>query len=37
MEVPISYKSRDFKEGKKIKWTDGVKAIWYLLKYRFVD
>jgi hypothetical protein len=22
-------------EGKKIRWTDGVTAIWTLLKYRF--
>jgi glycosyltransferase involved in cell wall biosynthesis len=37
IEIPIWYKCRDFKEGKKISWKDGVKAIWYLLKYRFVD
>ncbi|GAB4337467.1 MAG: glycosyltransferase family 2 protein [Candidatus Abyssubacteria bacterium] len=36
-EVPIHYYSRSIKEGKKIKWTDGIKAIWTLLKYRFVD
>ncbi|RJP70887.1 MAG: glycosyltransferase family 2 protein [Candidatus Abyssobacteria bacterium SURF_17] len=36
-EVPISYYSRTIKEGKKIKWVDGVKAIWTLIKYRFVD
>lgn len=37
VEVPISYYSRTIKEGKKIKWIDGVKAIWTLIKYRFVD
>ncbi|MFH1182274.1 MAG: glycosyltransferase family 2 protein [Candidatus Woesearchaeota archaeon] len=37
VEVPISYKSRSFQEGKKIKWTDGIIALWYLIKYRFVD
>jgi hypothetical protein len=37
VEVPISYKSRSFKEGKKIKWTDGVKALLYLVKYRLFD
>jgi len=37
MEIPIWYKCRAFKEGKKITWKDGVKAIWYLLKYRFVN
>jgi glycosyltransferase involved in cell wall biosynthesis len=36
-EVPISYYSRTIKEGKKIKWMDGVKAVWTLIKYRFVD
>ena len=37
LEVPIWYKSRSFKEGKKITWKDGVKAIYYLLKYRIAD
>jgi glycosyltransferase involved in cell wall biosynthesis len=35
-EVPISYSPRKFEEGKKIRWTDGLKAIWTLLKLRFV-
>lgn len=34
-EVPITYKPRSREEGKKIKWYDGVIAIWTLLKYRF--
>ena len=33
-EVPISYKPRSSRDGKKIKWTDGIRAIWVLLKYR---
>lgn len=37
IEVPISYKSRSFNEGKKITWKDGVKALWYLIKYRFTN
>ena len=37
IEVPISYNSRSFKEGKKITVMDGVKALYYLLKYRFFD
>jgi len=37
VEVPISYKPRPFTEGKKITWKDGVQAIFYLIKYRFVD
>jgi len=35
LELPISYQSRTYKEGKKIKWTDGLKAFWTLIKYRF--
>jgi len=34
-EVPITYRPRTKFEGKKIKWKDGVKALWTLLKYRF--
>ncbi len=34
-EVPISYFPRGKSEGKKIKWRDGVIALWTLLKYRF--
>lgn len=37
VEVPIWYKCRDFNEGKKISWKDGVKAVWYLIKFRFVN
>lgn len=36
VEVPISYSARTFAEGKKIRWTDGVAAIWTLIKCRFV-
>jgi dolichol-phosphate mannosyltransferase len=36
-EVPIKYTPRTFLEGKKIRWTDGLKAAWTLLKYRFVE
>ncbi|MGA7615733.1 MAG: glycosyltransferase [Thermoanaerobaculia bacterium] len=32
-EVPISYHGRDYWEGKKINWKDGVSAIWTILKY----
>ncbi len=34
-EVPISYRPRSWKEGKKIQWKDGFIAIWVLIKYRF--
>ncbi len=36
-EVPISYYGRDFDEGKKITWRDGIWAIWALVKFRFID
>lgn len=35
VEVPIRYEARSIAQGKKIRWTDGVVAIWTLLKYRF--
>jgi glycosyltransferase involved in cell wall biosynthesis len=36
-EVPISYSGRDYSEGKKITWKDGLAAIWYICKYRFTN
>ncbi len=36
-EVPISYAGREFHEGKKITWRDGITALWNLLRYRFSD
>lgn len=33
-EVPISYNPRSAKEGKKIRWSDGLTAVWTLLRYR---
>ena len=35
VEVPISYKPRTKSEGKKIKWRDGIKAVWMLTKCFF--
>jgi glycosyltransferase involved in cell wall biosynthesis len=32
-EVGISYYGRTYKEGKKIQWTDGVRAIYSIIKY----
>ena len=34
-EVGISYYGRTYDEGKKVNWKDGVKAIWYLLRFRW--
>lgn len=36
-EVPISYSGRDYTEGKKIGWKDGVAAIFHLFRFRFFD
>jgi len=35
LEVPIGYRPRHAHEGKKIRWIDGVDAIYVLLKCRF--
>jgi len=32
-EVGIRYWGRTYKEGKKIRWTDGLRALWCLVKY----
>ena len=32
-EVPISYHDRTYDEGKKIGWTDGVRALYCIVKY----
>jgi glycosyltransferase involved in cell wall biosynthesis len=34
-EVPISYNGRSYKEGKKIGFKDGFRAIYVILKYKF--
>jgi glycosyltransferase involved in cell wall biosynthesis len=36
-EVPISYTGREFAEGKKITWRDGITALVALVKFRFTD
>jgi glycosyltransferase involved in cell wall biosynthesis len=35
VEVPISYRARTVEAGKKIRWTDGLEALWTLLRFRF--
>jgi glycosyltransferase involved in cell wall biosynthesis len=34
-EVPIKYRPRTYEEGKKIKWQDGVRMLWTIVKWRF--
>jgi glycosyltransferase involved in cell wall biosynthesis len=36
-EVGISYYGRTYEEGKKIGWKDGFRAIWCILKFKFVN
>lgn len=36
-EAPISYRARTREEGKKLRWTDGVRALWVLLRVRLFD
>ena len=36
-EMPVSYNGRDYKEGKKIGWKDGVQALWCILRYAYAD
>ena len=35
VEVPINYKGRDVKSGKKVRWTDFFSNLYTLLRYRF--
>jgi len=37
IEIPINYNPRSIKQGKKIRWKDGLIAVWTLVKYKFVD
>lgn len=36
-EVPISYYPRSYEEGKKIRWTDGIKGLWAVIKFNLLD
>ena len=36
-EVPISYSGRDYSEGKKIGWKDGVAAIFHIIRFKFFN
>jgi hypothetical protein len=34
VERPIRYRARTRREGKKIGWIDGLRALWCILRYR---
>ena len=36
-ELPISYWGRDYGDGKKITWKDGVAAFWFIVKFNLID
>ena len=36
VEVPISYRGRTFDDGKKISLKDAIRAIYVLIKYKFI-
>ena len=36
-ETGINYSGRDYAEGKKIGWKDGLAALWFIFRYRFFD
>lgn len=35
VEVPISYRGRDYHEGKTVSWKDGIAAIFHIFRFRF--
>ncbi len=35
-EVPVRYHGRPPWQGKKISWLDGLAAIWWMIRYRFL-
>lgn len=36
MELPISYFPRNYIEGKKITWKDGIAALWHLTRFNLL-
>lgn len=37
VEVPIAYRARSYEEGKKVKFRDGFRALWCIVKYNVGD
>jgi dolichol-phosphate mannosyltransferase len=37
LEVPIHFVPRTKREGKKIRWHDGIRSIAMIIKYRFIN
>ena len=36
-ELPVSYSGRDYTEGKKIGWKDGVVALYCIIRFKLFD
>lgn len=36
-EISVSYFGRSYAEGKKIRWPDGIQALWCILRYAWRD
>ena len=36
-EMPVSYNGRDYTEGKKIGWKDGIQALYCIFRYAIYD
>jgi glycosyltransferase involved in cell wall biosynthesis len=36
-EVPISYSGREYGEGKKITWKDGLAAVYHVIRFRLFN
>lgn len=36
-EMSVSYSGRTYKEGKKIGWRDGLKALWCIVRYGLAE
>ncbi len=36
-EVPISYYGRDYSQGKKVSWKDGLHFLWCILRYNLLE
>ncbi len=35
VDVPISYRGRDYHQGKTVSWKDGIAAIFHIIRFRF--
>src|SRR4051812_1843163 len=36
-EMPVRYDGRDYRDGKKIGWKDGVQALYCIVRYAYFD